>query len=139
MPQLWIIAGLLVAAWIVQLVLAYRQAIEFAHRIAQMRRAGTVSVGLGRGRLRSRVYAVVAVARDGRVVAADVLRGWSSLSKPRAIPGLSGLPFERLCETAAVADLDKPLRDALCQVVSTLREDRAARRSEGGVTIAQHA
>jgi DNA-binding transcriptional regulator of glucitol operon len=137
-PDLLVVAGLVVAAWIVQIVLSYRQAIEFAHRIAEMRRVGKVAVGVGRGRLRSRVYAVVAVGADQRVVGAEVLRGWSTLSKAKPIPGLLGLPYERLCATAAVADLDEALRDALCQVVTTLRDDRAAQRAaEGGGPITQ--
>jgi DNA-binding transcriptional regulator of glucitol operon len=137
-PDLLVVAGLVVAAWIVQIVLSYRQAIEFAHRIAEMRRLGKVAVGLGRGRLRSRVYAVVAVGADERVMGAEVLRGWSTLSKSKPIAGLPGLPYERLCATAAVADLDKALQDALCQVVTTLGEARAARQAaEGGAPITQ--
>jgi DNA-binding transcriptional regulator of glucitol operon len=129
---------IIVAAWILQILLSYRQAMAFGRRVAQMRRSGTVSVGLGRGRLRARTYAVVAVGRDDRVVAAEVLKGWSTLSKPRPIPSLLGIPFERLCDTPAVAGLDAPLRAALCQIVETLREDRAAKAREGGA-IAQSA
>lgn len=137
-PELVVIIGLIVAAWLVQIVLSYRQAMEFAHKVADMRRLGRVVVGLGRGRLRSRVYAVVAVGHDDRVVAAEVLRGWSTLSKPKSILGLPGLPYERLCDTPAVADLERSLRDALCQVVTTLREDRPTHRTgEGGAPIAQ--
>jgi DNA-binding transcriptional regulator of glucitol operon len=137
-PELWVLGGLIVFAWIVQIILSYRQAIEFAHRIADMRRQGKVAVGLGRGRFRSRCYAVVSVGPDGRVVGAEVLRGWSTLSKAKPLLGLPGLPIERLCDTPAVADFDKPLRDALCQVVTTLLENRAAQTGEGGVPIAQH-
>jgi DNA-binding transcriptional regulator of glucitol operon len=129
---------IIVAAWVLQIVLSYRQAIQFGKRVADMRRSGTVAVGLGRGRLRARTYAVVSVGRDDRVVAAEVLKGWSTLSKPRPIPSLPGLPYERLCDTPAVSGLDAPLRAALCQVVETLREDRAAKAREGGA-IAQSA
>jgi DNA-binding transcriptional regulator of glucitol operon len=129
---------MVVIAWVLQLVLSYRQAIEFSHRIADLRRQGTVAVGLGRGFLRARVYAVVAVGRDDRVVGAEVLRGWSTLSNSKPIPGLPGLPYERLCDTPAVAGFDKALRDALCQVVATIQDARAARRgAEGGAPIAQ--
>lgn len=138
MADLAIPIAIIVAAWILQIVLSYRQAIQFAKRVADMRRSGTVAVGLGRGRLRARTYAVVAVARDDRVVAAEVLKGWSTLSKPRPIPSVVGLPYERLCDTPAVAGLDAPLRAALCHVVETLREDRAAKAREGGA-IAQSA
>jgi len=138
MPELWVLAGLIVTAWIVQIMLGYRQAIEFSHRIADLRRQGTVAVGLGRGRLRSRVYAVVAIGRDDRVVGAEVLRGWSTLSNAKPIPDLRGLPYQRLCDTPAVAPFDKALRDALCQVVTTLRDGRMTQSGEGGAPIAQH-
>jgi DNA-binding transcriptional regulator of glucitol operon len=127
--------AIVIAAWILQIVLSYRQAIAFGRRVADMRRLGTVTVGLGRGRFRGRTYAVVAVGRDDRVIAAEVLKGWSTLSKPRPIPDLTGLPFERLCETPAVAKLDAALRAALCQVVETLRKDRAAKAREGGAIV----
>jgi len=138
--DLWAIGALIVVAWVAQLILSYRQAIAFSHRIADMRRMGTVAVGLGRGRLRSRVYAIISVGRDDRVVAAETLRGLTSLSASKPLPGLPGLPYERLCENPAVAELDRPLRDALCQAVATIREDRASQRTgEGGAPIAQQA
>ena len=134
----WI--GLIVLAWLVQLLLGYRQAISFGHRIADMRRLGTITVGLGRGRFRGRTYAVVAIGRDDRVIAAEVLKGWSTLSKPKPIPGLPGLPYERLCDTPVVVDFDSALRAALCQVVTTLRADRAEKQAaEGATTITQGA
>jgi DNA-binding transcriptional regulator of glucitol operon len=140
LPDLAALIGVIVLLWIVQIVLSYRQAIGLTRRIADMRRQGTVSVGLGHGRLRSRVYAVVAVDRNDSVIGVEVLRGWSSLSKPKPILELSGLPYERLCDTAAVASFDSALRSALCQVVATLREDRAAKQAvEGGDAIAQQA
>lgn len=138
MPELFVIGGLVVFAWVVQLLLSYRQAMEFGHRIADMRRLGTVAVGLGRGRLRARVYAVISVGRDDRVVGAEVLRGWSTLSNAKAIPGLTGLPYERLCDHQAVEELDAALRDALCQAVATIRQSRAApAMGEGGAPITQ--
>lgn len=135
-----VLIGVIVLLWILQLVLSYRQATGFGRRIADMRRRGTVAVGLGRGRFRSRTYAVVSVGRDDRVVGAEVLRGWSTLSKPKPIPDLCGLSYERLCGTPAVADFDAALRAALCQVVATVREDRAAKAAAGeGGAIAQSA
>lgn len=140
LPDLAVLIGVIVLLWIVQIVLSYRQAMSLTRRIADMRRRGTVSVGLGHGRLRNRVYAVVAVDREDSVIGVEVLRGWTTLSKPKPIPELSGLPYERLCDTAAVADFDSALRSALCQVVATLREDRAAKQAlEGGGAIAQQA
>ena len=139
-PELWILGGLIIVAWIAQLVLSYRQALDFSHRIADMRRNGTVAVDRGRGRLRSRVYAIISVGGDDRVVAAEALRGLTSLSAAKRLPGLTGLPYERLCENPVVADFDRPMREALCQAVATIREDRASRRTgEGGAPIAQQA
>ena len=140
MPELWVLGGLIVLAWAAQIILGYRQAIAFSHRIADLRRHGTVAVGLGRGRLRSRVFAIISVGGDDRVAGAEVLRGLTTLSTSKPLPGLVGLPFERLCDTPAVADFDKPLRDALCQAVATISEDRASHRTgEGGAPIVQQA
>ncbi|HEY8868302.1 MAG TPA: transcriptional regulator GutM [Candidatus Limnocylindrales bacterium] len=140
LPDIAVFIGVIVLLWVLQLALSYRQAIGFSKRIAEMRRSGTVAVGLGQGRYRSRTYAVVAVGRDDRVLAAEVLKGWTTLSRPKPIPDLPGLPYERLCDTPAVATFDSALRAALCQVVTTLRKDRAAKQTaEGGAAIAQRA
>lgn len=134
-----LLVSAIVLVWVVQIILSYRQAIGMSHRIADLRRKGTVAVGLGRGRLRSRTYAVVSVDRNDRVTDVEVLRGWTSFSRPRPIPNLAGVRFEQLCDTGTVSALDAPLQAALCQVVETIRADRSAKKGEGGAAIAQRA
>lgn len=134
------VIGVVIAMWILQLLLSYRQAIGVSRRIADLRRHGTVAVGLGHGKYRSRVYAVIAVNRADQVVGVEVLKGWSTLSKPKPIAELAGLPYQDLCASPAVAALDAALKDALCQAVTVVRGAREAEsKAEGGVAIAQHA
>jgi DNA-binding transcriptional regulator of glucitol operon len=136
--QLAILIGIVVALWILQLLLSYRQAITVSKRIADLRRRGMVAVGLGRGRYRSRVYAVLAVDRSDRVVGVEVLRGWSTLSRPKPIAELAGLQYLDLCEAPPVAAFDASLKDALCQAVTVVRQAREAEaKGEGGVAIVQ--
>ena len=132
------IVGVVVVLWVVQLVLSYRQAIGMSRRIADLRRRGTVAVGLGRSRFKARTYAVVSIDRADRVVGVEVLSGWSNFSKPKPYTELLGIHYEDLCENPTVEAFDVTLRAALCQAVSVLREARqAASKADGGVAIAQ--
>jgi DNA-binding transcriptional regulator of glucitol operon len=132
------LVGVVVVLWVVQLALSYRQAIGMSRRIANLRRIGTVAVGLGRGRLKSRTYAVVAIDRSDRVVGLEVLSGWSNFSKPKPYTELIGIPYQDLCESPSVEAFGVTLRAALCQAVTVLREARlAASKADGGVAIAQ--
>lgn len=132
------VVGVIVLMWVLQLVLSYRQAILVSKRIADLRRGGTVAVGLGRGRFKSRVYAVVAINRHDRVIGVEVLQGWSTLSRPKPIAELNGLAVAELCGGPSVAGFDTAFKAALCQAVKVLREAREAEsKAEGGVAIAQ--
>ena len=132
------LVGVVVVLWVVQLILSYRQAIGMSRRIVALRRMGTVAVGLGRGRLRSRTYAVVSIDRSDKVAGVEVLRGWTTMSQPKPVPSLVGIDYLALCASPSVEALDEPLQAALCQAVTVLREAReAALKADGGVAIAQ--
>lgn len=135
-----ILIGAIVALWIAQLVLGYRQAIKLSRRIADLRRRGTVAVGMGRGRFRSRTYAIVAIDRADRIIEAEALRGWTTVASPKPIPGLTGLSLHAPDHDRLVAEQDPALRTALGQALSVLRESRGTvQTTEGGAAIGQDA
>ncbi len=134
-----LLVGALVAMWVVQILLAHRQAIAVTRRIAEMRRRGTVAVGMGRARLRGRTYAIVSVDREDRVIDAQVLRGWSLFAEPRPIPGLAGQSLFMLDDERIAPSKDPALRAAINQALTTLRQARAESATrEGGAAIAEH-
>jgi len=81
---------LLAVLWLLQLGLAYQQARRFMGRARALRRQGRVSIGASRRQLRGRAYVVLAVGPDGRVAAAEALRGITVFANARPAPALVG-------------------------------------------------
>ncbi|MER3417553.1 MAG: hypothetical protein C4343_00120 [Chloroflexota bacterium] len=135
-----IFIGVIVTLWIAQMVLGYRQAIKLSRRIAELRRRGTVAVGMGRGRFRRRTYAIVAVDRGDRIVEAEALRGWSSIATPKPIPELTGLSLHTADRHELMANRDPALQAALRQALSAIKESRAAQEhAKGGALVREDA
>lgn len=132
-----ILIGAIVALWIVQMVLGYRQAIGLSRRVAELRRRGTVAVGMGRGRFRSRTYAIVAVDRADRIVEAESLRGWTAMATPKPIPELRGMSLGAPEHDRVLSRQDPALRAALRQALSAIQESRAAREEGKGGAAAR--
>ncbi len=91
--------------WLLQLILAYQQAQRFMQRARMLRRQGRVSIGASRRQIRGRAYVVVAVGPDGRVAAAEALRGVTVFANPRPVPALLGMPAAELASGAPVPGL----------------------------------
>lgn len=138
-PEATLLVGAVVALWVVQIALGYRQAIHLSRRIADLRRRGTVAVGMGRGRFRSRTYAIVAVDRTDRIIEASVLRGWTTAAAAKPIPELTGVSLDASDQDRVMVTQDPALQAALRQAFQALRDRRAAyETTEGGTAIAQH-
>lgn len=137
-PEAALLIGAVVALWAVQIALGYRQAMHLSRRIADLRRRGTVAVGMGRGRFRSRTYAIVAVDRTDRIIQAEVLRGWTTAAAAKPIPELTGLSLDAPDDAPVMVTKDPALQAALRQAFRALRDHRPARdTTEGGTAIAQ--
>ena len=122
-----LLLGAVVAGWMVQVVLAHRQARAFHRDVAALRARGTVTVGAAGRRYRGgRVFVALAVHDGVRVVDALVLRGWTTFARARPLPAVAGQPVRRLAGDAPVAGLDDLEREACRQAVSLLRDSRAA-------------
>ena len=116
---------LLGAVWLLQLVLAYQQAQRFMARARALRRLGRVSIGASPRRLRGRAYVVISVGPDGRLTAAEALRGVTVLASARPVPSLVGL---RAVDLAAGAQVPTPAPRVLAAVhaaAAALHPDQA--------------
>src|SRR4029453_16663984 len=109
---LFLLIGVL---WLLQLLLAYQQAQRFMARSPALRRGGggpvgappprgggRVSIGAPPRQVRGRAYAVIAVAPDDRIAAAEALSGVTVFANARPVPALVGL---RAADLAAGTDV----------------------------------
>ncbi len=128
-----IILGL-AGAWLIQYGLSYWQMRRFYGRIAELRRLGTVSVGMAGSAWKRRQYAVLVVDRQGRIVRAEELSGWTVLANLKPVEGLEGCTLDELADDAVQLPiaLNRKLLLALRNAASHIKaaEERAAARCE---------
>lgn len=118
-----------VLGWALQMLLTYRQTTAFRRQTTELRRLGTITVGVGGRRYRGgRAYVALAVDETERVKGALVLRGWTTFSRGRALPGAVGHRARKLAGAAAVPGLD-PLERSACRQAAQFLLD--ARRAPG--------
>lgn len=114
MPTTWILVlAAVVAGWVVQLVLAYRQSAAFNHAVRDLRPHGTVSVGAAGRRYRGG-RAFVALAVDDHAIVRDalVLRGFTTFARPRPAPALLGVKVNQVAGDREIPTLARQVREA---------------------------
>lgn len=85
----FIIIAALVAGWLVQIFLTFRQSMSFNDDCRTLRSSGTVSVGVGGNRYKGRrSFVAIAIDADGIVRDAITLGGLTTFARARPLPGL---------------------------------------------------
>jgi DNA-binding transcriptional regulator of glucitol operon len=116
MPTPMLLLAAVVAGWLLQLWLTYRQSMSFNDDARRLRHVGTVSVGVGGKRYRGG-RAFVALAFDGRGQVADAicLSGFTTGARAKPLPPVLGLRAEQLAGQRDVPGLTGPQREAARQ------------------------
>ena len=115
-PMLLIAA--MVAGWMVQMYLTYQQSMAFNRQVLALRRQGTVSVGVAGKRYRGgRAFVAIAIDDHGIVRDALTLKGWTTFSRGRPLPGLIGLRTSRIVAAKALDGLSTQQHEAARQAV----------------------
>ncbi len=119
----FLLLAAVVAGWMIQLWMSYRQSMSFNDDVRRLRRSGTVSVGAGGRRYRGG-RAFVALAFDERGVVQDAieLSGFSTFARARSFPAVLGLKASQLRGDREVARASKPQREAARQAAELLRQ-----------------
>ena len=117
----WVFVIGLALMWILQLGLTSWQMRRYYGRIAALRREGVVWVGLSGSAWRRRVYAVVVVNPEQRVVRVEQLSGWTVLAKLKEVPGLAGRSVDELADDNVSLPVNNKLRAALKNAVELMR------------------
>ncbi len=121
----------LALAWALQYVLAFWQMRRFYGRIAELRRMGTVSIGVSGSYWRRRQYAVLVVDKNQRIVHVEQLSGWTVLAGLKPVQGLDGLPMSDLLEEGVELPVSHKLLLALQNAASYIRD--GAKRTVKGI------
>jgi glucitol operon activator protein len=120
---------ILAVAYALQLLLTGWQAKRFFRRLKELRRDGTLSIGLSGGKWSGRIYAVLVVDDDMNIIHAGELSGMTIFSQLKLVDGLVGLNArELLDETRDFPVKKKPLtafRNAAKEFFNEVGEPKA--------------
>lgn len=113
----------LAIGWVLQLLLAYRQATSFNRRVRALRSVGTTAVGRAGSRTRGFVFAAIAADARGTVRGAEILKGITVFAMPRPMPQLIGSDVRVLAETESKKTTDRALADAASHLLADAQRE----------------
>lgn len=119
-----IVAILLVVTWSAQMVLSLIQVRRYFKRINILRRYGRVATGMGGTRYRGRVYGVLAVNTETKIVTkAMQLSGITVFAGLKPVPALEGISLDQLLDDPNMLSAFSPKRaTAFRAAAQTLRD-----------------
>ncbi|MGQ0600478.1 MAG: transcriptional regulator GutM [Anaerolineales bacterium] len=131
-----VIILMLALMWALQYALSFWQMRRYYRRLAELRREGTVWVGLAGSAWKRRQYAVLVVDRDNRIVRVEQLSGWTVLAALQPVPGREGRPVSDLTDdTLPLPVSDKlllALRDAVKHMQAYAKKKAAEAKADNG-------
>ncbi|MFQ1022284.1 transcriptional regulator GutM [Avibacterium paragallinarum] len=80
-----------IIAWLLQIILGWRQLSQFNKEFEKLCKQGNVGVGRTQGRFKPKVVIAIAFDQDYRVANAIILKGLSVFSRAKTITTLKGL------------------------------------------------
>lgn len=111
-----------VGGWLVQLYLTWRQGTEFTQRVGELRKHGTVVVGVAGNRYRGgRSYVALAVDSAGVVRDAITLQGWTTFARGRPLSAVVNVRASTVAGSRAITGLSPQQREAARKAVDALR------------------
>jgi glucitol operon activator protein len=111
-----------VAGWMVQMYLTFRQSMAFNKAVVAMRDRGTVSVGVAGKRYRGgRAFVALAIDDGGVVRDALTLSGLTTFSRARPLVGLLDVKARRILAEQPIEGLTRQQREAARQAVDLAR------------------
>lgn len=127
MNEALILLAAVVAGWMVQMYLTLQQSTAFNKSVVELRRQGTVVVGVAGRRYRGgRAYVALAIDDLDVVRDALTLQGWTTFARGRSVPALIGRRTATLAGDRDVPGLTPQQREAARMAVGSLKE-RSAR------------
>lgn len=123
MNEALILLAAVVAGWMLQMHLTLQQSTAFNKRVVELRRQGTVAVGVAGRRYRGgRAYVALAIDDVDVVRDALTLQGWTTFARGRPLPALIGLRSATLAGERDVPGVTPQQREAARIAVGALTE-----------------
>lgn len=121
--------------WLLQLGLAWRQAMAFQKQVTALRRGGrATSIGMARSRFR-KVYVALAADESGRVVDALQLSGRTVFAIGKPVPLLVGARISALAKGRTAPDLPELVAGAAVQAAGFVQARRSATKTQNKTAV----
>jgi DNA-binding transcriptional regulator of glucitol operon len=122
MSPAFVLLAAVVAGWIPQLYLTYRQSMAFNDAVRRLRTSGTISVGAAGKRYRGgRAFVAIAVDEHSVVRDAITLSGFTTFARAKPLPALFGLRLNVLCGEREIPHTSRQQREAARQAAELYR------------------
>lgn len=129
-----VIVLMLAVMWALQYALSFWQMRRYYKRLAELRREGTVWVGMSGSAWRRRQYVALVVNQEQRIVRVEQLSGWTVMAALKPVAGLDGRPVSDLTdETLKLPVSNKlllALRDAVKHMQAYAKKKAAEAQAE---------
>lgn len=128
---IFVVLGVL---WLLQLGLAWHQAMRFQKQVSALRRDGAaVAIGMARTRFR-KVYVALA-EQDERISAALVLTGRTVFASGRPVPELTGLRVGAVAKRRLLPELPDLVAEAAAQAAGFLIDARDRTKKKAAAAL----
>ncbi len=118
----FLLIAAVVAGWMVQTYLTFRQSMAFNREVVALRHSGTVSVGVAGRRYRGgRAFVAIAVDDHGIVREALTLTGFTTFSRAKPLVGLLDLRTRRILADQPLPGVTRQQHEAARQAVELAR------------------
>lgn len=125
---------LIAAMWVFQLYFAAKQSMRFSKSLREIRAMGRTAVGLGGFRYRGGRAFVALSEKNGVVVGAKLLVGWTVFASPVDCPQLVGKDLKTLSAGEGMETLRKKVQDAAKMAAEVLLKEEKMNESDTGHT-----
>ena len=102
----------LAAGWMLQVWLVGQQTRNFYNRMKELRKDGRASIGLAGNIYKGRIYTVLVLDEEDRIIHAEKLSGITVFAKLKPVPELIGVTLEDLMDENREFDLTKKTMQA---------------------------
>lgn len=115
--------------WLIQFGLTFWQLRRYNQRLSELRKLGTVWVGLHGSAWKGRTYAVIVVDKEKRVVCIEKFSGVTIFAVLKPIPGFEGRPLSDLTDDAITLPVSEKMLQAIRNAVQHMH-DHEQRQAE---------
>ncbi len=107
----------LFAAWIIQYAMTYFQMRRYYKRINELRREGPTATGMSGSMYKRRVYGVIVIDKNEKILHAEQFSGWTVFAGLKAVKELEGLSINDIMDESVELPIPKKYRSAFQNAV----------------------